>query len=90
MWSLENIGFGEHGERAAMVDDQFKNIAGAVQVPKFIRYIHTYPRGVLRSHPGVLLARMPEQAISFGAVALQNDDNVGVFPGTTYKRGQPS
>ena len=69
--ALARVGIGSHGNHAAMVDDQLKNIKGILEVPEYTDYFWTFPNG-LKMHPGVLLGRVVEVPVGFGLVAMQN------------------
>ncbi len=69
--AVRNVGFGSHGQRAGMVDDQLKNLNGAKQVPEFSTYFWTFPNGI-RMHPGTAAGRIVEVPYGFGRIAIQN------------------
>lgn len=69
--AVDVYGFGAHGRRAAMLDDQLKNLQGVHEVPDFTDYFWTFPNYFNQQHKGVLAARPVEVLAGFGLIALQ-------------------
>ena len=78
--AVDVYGFGAHGKRAAMLDNQLKNIQGVHGVPRFTDYFWMFPNYFNKQHKGVLAGRTIEVPIGFGIIGLQKlgrllDDN---------------
>jgi len=69
-WAIDNVGMGDNGNGAVMIDDQLKNVFGAEKVPEFTQYIWTYPNGV-KTDPRVFAGRTLEVPFGFGLIAVQ-------------------
>jgi hypothetical protein len=69
-FAIDTVGFGDAGNNAAMVDDQLKNIRGAMKVPAFTKYFWTFPNGI-KSHPVVALGRVIEVPTGLTILAYQ-------------------
>jgi hypothetical protein len=69
--AVEAYGFGRLGKRAAMIDDQLKNLRGARKVSDFTDYFWTFPNYFFNQHKGVMSARLGEVPFGMGLIAVQ-------------------
>ena len=69
--AVEVFEYGKNGSKAAMVDDQLKNVQGCSQVDEFSTYFWTFPNYFSSQHRGVLLGRAVEVPVGFGFIAAQ-------------------
>ncbi len=73
--AIDLVGFGGAGNQAVMVDDQLKNMIGAIQVPEFTKYFWTFPNGI-KTHPWVALGRVVE--VPSGIMLLASQRTLGI------------